>query len=46
MASKLNGTSPPELDDATRQRAESHFYNYYQLHVDPDPNAQGQAPYN
>ncbi|KAK4162165.1 hypothetical protein QBC43DRAFT_322502 [Cladorrhinum sp. PSN259] len=35
-----------ELDDATRLKAESHFYSFWQLHRDPDPNAQGQASFN
>ena len=43
---KQNGTNGPELDDATRQRAESCFYQYYQLNSEPDMNAQGPASYN
>ncbi|KAL2017891.1 hypothetical protein VTK56DRAFT_1547 [Thermocarpiscus australiensis] len=36
----------PELDEATRLKAERRFYNYYELHTDPDPNAQGPASFN
>ncbi|KAK4464872.1 hypothetical protein QBC42DRAFT_262517 [Cladorrhinum samala] len=35
-----------ELDDATRVKAEGRFYSFYELHHDPDPNAQGQADFN
>ncbi|KAL2154856.1 hypothetical protein VTH82DRAFT_3532 [Thermothelomyces myriococcoides] len=35
----------PGLDEATRIKAERRFYNYYQLHTDPDPNAQGPASF-
>ncbi|KAK0617880.1 hypothetical protein B0T17DRAFT_314168 [Bombardia bombarda] len=44
-----NGIAPTplgELDEATRVKAGSRFYSYYQLHTDPDPNAQGSAPFN
>jgi pre-mRNA-processing factor 39 len=36
----------PALDDATRPKAERRFYNYYELHTDPDPNAQGPANFD
>lgn len=35
-----------ELDDGTRVKAEGRFYSFYELHHDPDPNAQGQADFN
>jgi len=35
----------PELDETTRPSAERHFLKYYQLHRDPDPNAQGTADF-
>lgn len=34
------------LDEATRIKAERRFYNYYELHTDPDPNAQGPADFD
>jgi pre-mRNA-processing factor 39 len=36
----------PALDDATRPKAERRFYNYFELHTDPDPNAQGPANFD
>jgi pre-mRNA-processing factor 39 len=35
----------PELDEATRLKAEKRFYAYYELHMDPNPNAQGPASF-
>jgi pre-mRNA-processing factor 39 len=46
VAAKENGAPAAELDEATRQKAESRFYNYFELYVDPDPNAQGPAGFN
>ncbi|KAK4181657.1 hypothetical protein QBC36DRAFT_317573 [Triangularia setosa] len=43
--SKENGVVL-ELDSASRLKAESRFYNYYELHADPDENAQGLADFN
>jgi pre-mRNA-processing factor 39 len=40
------GAGLPELDEATRPKAERRFYNYYELNVDPDPNAQGPANFD
>ncbi|KAK3362226.1 hypothetical protein B0T25DRAFT_561310 [Lasiosphaeria hispida] len=40
---KENGAALGELDEATHLKAESRFFSYYQLHMDPDPNAQGPA---
>ena len=44
--SKENGVAAGELDEATRPKAESRFYSYYQLYMDPDPNAQGPATFH
>lgn len=35
-----------ELDEASRQKAELRFFNYYQLYIEPDPNAQGPASFH
>jgi len=44
---KENGIfAPGELDEESSRRAESRFYSYYQLHMDPDPNAQGLATFH
>ena len=40
---KENGVALGELDEDTRPKAEARFYSYYQLHIEPDPNAQGPA---
>ncbi|KAJ4297135.1 hypothetical protein N0V88_004053 [Collariella sp. IMI 366227] len=40
------GSGIPELDEATRAKAERRFYNYYELHTDPDPDAQGPASFD
>lgn len=36
----------PDLDETARLKAERRYYNYYELHMDPDPNAQGPASFN
>jgi len=46
LGAKENGIPLGELDDATRLKAESRFFSYYQLHMDPDPNAQGPANFH
>ena len=47
LASKENGLPPVgELDPATRQKAEARYFNFYELWVDPDPEAQGAASFN
>ncbi|KAK3383216.1 hypothetical protein B0T24DRAFT_519426 [Lasiosphaeria ovina] len=46
LSKDSNGLPVGELDDATRLKAESRFYNYYELHMDPDPNAQGNASFH
>jgi hypothetical protein len=45
-AVKENGTSRAPLDEATRQKAESNFPMYYEYIDEPDPMAQGTAPFN
>jgi pre-mRNA-processing factor 39 len=45
-AGKENGAIPGELDEASRLKAESRFFSYYQLQRDPDPDAQGPAPFH
>lgn len=35
-----------ELDEATRPKAEGSFWSFYELHADPDPDAQGPASFN
>ncbi|KAK3355028.1 hypothetical protein B0H65DRAFT_535788 [Neurospora tetraspora] len=46
LGGKENGVAMGELDEPTRQKAETRFYSFYQLHMDPDPNAQGPASFN
>jgi pre-mRNA-processing factor 39 len=41
-----NGTGVSELNEATKFKAEAKYLNFYQLHADPDPAAQGTAPFN
>jgi pre-mRNA-processing factor 39 len=36
----------PELDEATRLKAEGRFFSYYQLQGEPDAAAQGPIPFN
>ncbi len=43
---KENGVAFGELDESSLLKAESRFFSYYQLHTDPDPNAQGNASFN
>ncbi|KAK0631701.1 hypothetical protein B0T14DRAFT_8293 [Immersiella caudata] len=43
---KENGAPLGELDDADRSKAESRYFSYYQLHTEPDSNAQGPASFN
>lgn len=45
-ASKDDAATLPELDESTLRKAESRFYNFWQLYDDPDPAAQGPAPFN
>ncbi|KAK4136434.1 hypothetical protein BT67DRAFT_439427 [Trichocladium antarcticum] len=41
-----DGAGPPVLDEESRLKAERRFYSYYELHVNPDPNAQGPASFD
>ncbi len=43
---KENGALVGELDEATRQKAEARYFNYYELYADPDPSAQGPATFH
>lgn len=45
-ASKENGASRGELDEASRAKAEARYLNFYEAHAEPDPNAQGTADFN
>lgn len=45
-AGKEIDTALPELDEASRLKAESRFFSYYQLQREPDANAQGPAPFH
>lgn len=46
MGPKDVDMSVGELDEASRQKAELRFFNYYQLYIEPDPNAQGPASFH
>lgn len=41
-----DGAGLPVLDEESRLKAERRFYSYYELHVNPDPNAQGPASFD
>ncbi|KAL2271162.1 hypothetical protein VTJ83DRAFT_533 [Remersonia thermophila] len=41
-----DGAGLPELDEATRSKAERRFPAFYELYVDPDPSAQGPASFH
>jgi pre-mRNA-processing factor 39 len=43
---KENGLQPGELDEASKLKAEAHYYSYYMLETDPDQEAQGNATFN
>jgi pre-mRNA-processing factor 39 len=43
---KENGTVVAELDEATRNKAESRYAAFYEQYVDPNPAAQGLAGFN
>jgi pre-mRNA-processing factor 39 len=43
---KENGLTLAELDDATKVKAEAKYWNYYDLHGDANPEAQGTAGFN
>lgn len=46
FAAKENGVPLGELDEATQQNAESHYFSFYELHVDADPKANGPADFH
>jgi pre-mRNA-processing factor 39 len=46
FAAKDNGLPVGELDEATREKAEARYYNYYELYADPDPKATGPADFH
>lgn len=49
MAAKLKlgkGVVMGDLDEETRPKAESRFYSYYQLHMEPSQDAQGPASFS
>lgn len=49
MAAKLKlgkGLVMGDLDEETRPKAESRFYSYYQLHMEPSQDAQGPASFS
>jgi pre-mRNA-processing factor 39 len=43
---KENGVARGELDDASRQKAEARHWAFYQLHGEPNADAQGPADFN
>ncbi|POS76082.1 mRNA splicing protein [Diaporthe helianthi] len=46
FTAKDNGVSLGELDEATQQKAEAHYFSFYELHVDADPKANGLADFH
>ncbi|KAK1754966.1 hypothetical protein QBC47DRAFT_205223 [Echria macrotheca] len=46
LGAKENGMAHIEMDEATRVKAEGRFFTFYQLHLEPDPDAQGPASFN
>lgn len=46
FAAKDNGVPLGELDEATQQKAEAHYFSFYELHVDADPKANGPADFH
>ncbi|EHA58311.1 pre-mRNA-processing factor 39 [Pyricularia oryzae 70-15] len=45
-AGKENGAAAPEVDEATRLKAEARHYSFYQLHAEPGHEEQGTAMFN
>lgn len=41
-----NGAVPGELDDASKPKAEARYLNFYELYIEPNPDAQGPAVFN
>ncbi|CAG7556852.1 unnamed protein product [Fusarium equiseti] len=44
--SKENDAARGELDEASKQRAEARYVHFYEVHGEPDPDAQGNADFN
>ena len=43
---KENGNSSGELDDASKPRAEARYLSFFELHSEPQADAQGPADFN
>lgn len=43
---KENGAARGELDEASKQRAEAQYVHFYEVHGEPDADAQGNADFN
>ncbi|KAH7137161.1 hypothetical protein B0J13DRAFT_559059 [Dactylonectria estremocensis] len=43
---KENGAARGELDEGSMRRAETRFLQFFEVHGEPDPNAQGNADFN
>ncbi|WXC55484.1 hypothetical protein SNK03_001432 [Fusarium graminearum] len=43
---KENGAAKGELDEASRQRAEAQYVHFYEVHGEPEADAQGNADFN
>lgn len=46
IASKENGTTGGELDEASRRKAEARLLAFYETHTEPNTAAQGPADFN
>ncbi|KAM0215837.1 hypothetical protein ACHAPA_001730 [Fusarium lateritium] len=46
LGAKENGAARGELDEANKQRAEAQYLHFYEIHGEPDPDAQGNADFN
>jgi len=44
--SKENDAARGELDEASKQRAEARYVHFYEVHGEPDADAQGNADFN
>lgn len=42
---KENGAAGPPMDEASRAKAEGRYPNYYEYYGEPEPSAQGTAPF-
>ena len=43
---KDDGMPLEELDDATKKKAEARFFNFYEINMEVDPEAQGPANFH